>query len=58
MDAILGVSYGGLVGFHLAARHPGCFGRMALGMAAYEVNEQGKRIDYEFAESAGPRSRA
>ncbi len=50
VDVVLGVSYGGLVGFHLAARHPECFGRMALGMAAFEVSERGKRIDHEFAE--------
>ena len=50
VDVVLGVSYGGLVGFQLAARHPECFGRMALGMAAYEVSERGKRIDYGFAE--------
>jgi len=50
VDVVLGVSYGGLIGFHLAARHPECFGRIALGMAAYEVSERGKRIDYGFAE--------
>lgn len=50
VDVVLGVSHGGLVGFHLAARNPECFGRVALGMAAYEVSERGKRIDYEFAD--------
>jgi pimeloyl-ACP methyl ester carboxylesterase len=50
VDVALGVSYGGLVGLHLAARHPQRFGHIALGMAGYEVSERGKRIDYGFAE--------
>lgn len=50
VDVVLGVSYGGLIGLCLAAQHPGRFGRMALGMAGYEVSERGKRIDYGFAQ--------
>jgi pimeloyl-ACP methyl ester carboxylesterase len=50
VDVALGASYGGLVGFHLAARHPQRFGHIVLALAAYEFGERGKRIDYGFAE--------
>jgi pimeloyl-ACP methyl ester carboxylesterase len=49
VDLVVGVSYGGIIGFYLAARHPDRFGRIALVGAAYDANEEGKRLDYEFA---------
>jgi pimeloyl-ACP methyl ester carboxylesterase len=49
VDLVVGVSYGGVIGFHLAARHPDRFGHIALVGAAYDANEEGKRLDYEFA---------
>ena len=50
VDVVLGTSYGGIVGFYLAARHPDRFGHIAIALAGYEVSERGKRIDYAFAE--------
>ena len=50
VDVVLGTSYGGFIGFYLAARHPDRFGHIAIALAGYEVSERGKRIDYTFAE--------
>jgi pimeloyl-ACP methyl ester carboxylesterase len=49
VDLVVGVSYGGIIGFYLAARHPDRFGRIALVGAAYNANEEGKTLDYDFA---------
>jgi pimeloyl-ACP methyl ester carboxylesterase len=49
VDLVVGVSYGGVIGFHLAARHPDRFAHIVLVGAAYDANEEGKRLDYEFA---------
>jgi len=49
IDLVVGVSYGGVIGFHLAARHPDRFGHIALVGAAYDANEEGKALDYDFA---------
>jgi pimeloyl-ACP methyl ester carboxylesterase len=43
------VSYGGMIGFYLAARHPDRFGHIAISVAGYEVSEQGKTLDHDFA---------
>lgn len=50
VDAVLGVSYGGTIGFYLAARHPERFGHIVVALAGYEFSERGKRIDYTFAQ--------
>ena len=42
VDLVVGVSYGGVIGFHLAARHPDRFGHIALVGAAYDANERGQ----------------
>jgi pimeloyl-ACP methyl ester carboxylesterase len=49
VDLVVGVSYGGVIGFCLAARHPVRFGHIAMVGAAYDANEQVKTLDYEFA---------
>jgi pimeloyl-ACP methyl ester carboxylesterase len=49
VDLVVGVSYGGMVGFYLGARHPDRFGHVAICVAGYEVSERGKALDYEFA---------
>jgi pimeloyl-ACP methyl ester carboxylesterase len=49
VDLVVGVSYGGMIGFDLAARHPERFGHIAIAVAGYEVSEQGKTLDYDFA---------
>ncbi len=49
VDLVVGVSYGGMIGFYLAARHPERFGHIAIAVAGYEVGEQGKTLDYDFA---------
>lgn len=49
VDLVVGTSYGGMVGFYLAADHPDRFGHIALIVAAYAVGERGKALDYEFA---------
>jgi pimeloyl-ACP methyl ester carboxylesterase len=49
VDLVVGVSYGGVIGFYLAARHPDRFGRIALVGAAYNASEVGKTLDYDFA---------
>ena len=49
VDLVVGVSYGGMIGFYLAARHPGRFGHIAIAVAGYEVSERGKILDHDFA---------
>lgn len=49
VDLVVGQSYGGMVGFYLAARHPDRFGHIAISVAGYEVSEKGKTLDYDFA---------
>jgi pimeloyl-ACP methyl ester carboxylesterase/uncharacterized protein YndB with AHSA1/START domain len=49
VDLVVGVSYGGVIGFYLAARHPDRFGHIAIVGAAYDANEEGKTLDYDFA---------
>ncbi|MDH3539921.1 MAG: alpha/beta hydrolase [Acidimicrobiia bacterium] len=49
VDLVVGVSYGGMIGFYLAARHPERFGHIAIAVAGHEVGEQGKALDYDFA---------
>jgi pimeloyl-ACP methyl ester carboxylesterase len=49
VDLVVGVSMGGMIGFYLAARHPERFGHIAIAVAGYEVSEQGKSLDYDFA---------
>jgi len=49
VDLVVGVSMGGMIGFDLAARHPERFGHIAIAVAGYEVCEQGKTLDYDFA---------
>jgi pimeloyl-ACP methyl ester carboxylesterase len=49
VDLVVGVSYGGVIGFYLAARHPDRFGHIALVGAAYDANDEGKTLDYDFA---------
>ncbi len=49
VDLVVGESYGGMVGFYLAARHPDRFGHIAINVAGYEVSEEGKTLDHDFA---------
>jgi pimeloyl-ACP methyl ester carboxylesterase len=49
VDLVVGVSNGGMIGFDLAARHPERFGHIAIAVAGYEVSEQGKTLDHDFA---------
>jgi pimeloyl-ACP methyl ester carboxylesterase len=50
VDVALGTSYGGIIGFYLAARHPERFRHIVTALAGYAVSERGKRIDYTFAQ--------
>jgi pimeloyl-ACP methyl ester carboxylesterase len=45
VDLVIGVSYGGMIAQHLAARHPQSFGHIAIVAAAAEVSEWGKEVD-------------
>jgi pimeloyl-ACP methyl ester carboxylesterase len=49
VDAVIGMSYGGLIATYLAADHPDCFRRIVLLMAAHRVSDVGREIDYRFA---------
>ena len=49
VDLVVGISFGGMVGFCLAADHPARFGHIAIVVAGYAVNERGKAIDLGFA---------
>jgi pimeloyl-ACP methyl ester carboxylesterase len=50
VDLVIGEeAYGGMIGFCLAARHPDRFGHLAIMLAGYEVSEQGKALELDFA---------
>lgn len=51
VDVVAGVSYGGMVGQYLAARHPQTFGAIALVAAGWRVSDWGLRIDHGMAEA-------
>jgi pimeloyl-ACP methyl ester carboxylesterase len=44
VDAALGMSTGGQIGFYLAARHPDRFGHIVIVSAGYEDNERAKAM--------------
>jgi len=50
VDLVVGASYGGLIGQHLAADHPDLFGHLVIAMAAHRISEAAKRIDARYAE--------
>lgn len=49
VDAALGVSTGGMIAFHLAARHPARLGRIAIAVAGYVANGPGSAGDLTYA---------
>ena len=49
VDLVVGQSLGGMVGLYLAARHPDRFGHIAINVAGYEMSEEGKTLDHDFA---------
>ena len=49
VDIVVGTSYGGMVALYLAARHPACFGTMAVVAAAARLTEEGAAADRAFA---------
>ena len=50
VDLVIGEeAYGGMIGFCLAARHPDRFGHLAIMLAGYQVSEQGKALELDFA---------
>lgn len=50
VDLIIGVSYGGIVAQHFAADHPELSDHVVISIAAYKVSDEGKALDYRFAE--------
>ncbi|WP_225755593.1 alpha/beta fold hydrolase [Actinotalea sp. Marseille-Q4924] len=51
VDIAAGVSYGGMVGQYLAARHPETFGTVALVAAAWKASEWAIDVDRQLAEA-------
>lgn len=51
VDVAVGLSYGGMVAQHLAARHPDVLARLALVCAAATVTPWGSDVDRRFAEA-------
>ena len=50
VDLVIGEeAYGGMIGFCLAARHPDRFGHLAIMLAGYQMSEQGKALELDFA---------
>jgi pimeloyl-ACP methyl ester carboxylesterase len=49
VDLLLGLSFGGMIGFYVAGRHPDAIGRLAAVAAAAWVSDAGKAGDLEFA---------
>jgi pimeloyl-ACP methyl ester carboxylesterase len=59
-DLVVGMSFGGMVAQHLAARHGGAAGRFALVASACRVSDWGKEVDGRLsaAVARGDRSAA
>jgi enterochelin esterase-like enzyme len=59
-DVVVGDSAGGMIGFCLAARHPGLFGHIAIILAGYTMTEAAKAANLESARlrSAGRKTDA
>ncbi|RKR29998.1 alpha/beta fold hydrolase [Arthrobacter oryzae] len=49
VDLVLAKSFGGMIGQHLAARHPESFRRIALVATAAELSAWGKDVDHRMA---------
>jgi pimeloyl-ACP methyl ester carboxylesterase len=49
VDAVVGISTGGLIGFPLAARHRACLGRIAILAAAYAATGPAAEADIVYA---------
>lgn len=49
IDAVYGLSYGGMIAQYLAARHPDRVGRVVLLCAACEASDWVKDVDYRWA---------
>jgi len=50
VDLIIGVSFGGMIAQHFAADYPDLFDHIVIAMAAHKISEEGKELDYKFAE--------
>lgn len=49
IDLYVGESYGGMIGFYMAANHSDCFSSIAIVVAAYTISDFGKECDYDMA---------
>ena len=49
VNAIIGLSYGGIIAQHFAADHPELFDHIVIASAAHKMSDIGKEADYEFA---------
>jgi len=50
VDAIIGMSYGGLIAQHFAADHPNLFNHIVLTMTGLRVSAEGLALDEKYAE--------
>lgn len=50
VEAVIGMSFGGMIAQHFAADYPDLYGHLVIAMAAHRMSDKGKLIDYEFAE--------
>lgn len=53
VDVVLGVSYGGLIGLYLAARHPATVGRLVLDASAATSTDDALEVDRRYGEALG-----
>jgi len=51
VNLIIGSSYGGMIGLHIAANHPDCFNHIVIHVAACRINQAARPIDQAFAEN-------
>jgi pimeloyl-ACP methyl ester carboxylesterase len=50
VDLVVGEdSYGGMIGFCLAARHPDRLDHLAISLSGYRLNDEGKAVQLDFA---------
>jgi pimeloyl-ACP methyl ester carboxylesterase len=50
VDLVVGMSFGGMIAQYFAADHSELSDCMVIAMAAHRMSEEGKRVDYRYAE--------
>ncbi|MEZ5184158.1 MAG: alpha/beta hydrolase [Candidatus Nanopelagicales bacterium] len=51
VDAVVGISYGGMIAQYLAADHASCFDHLVIALSADQITDWGRDVDYRWAQA-------